>query len=83
MVLQHDIRWGFYTVFMGKTLKKEFDILFLNLIKESERDFLTFAIKIHLKNSGNDIDPNKISGNPEISNPCTSVYSKPYKHFYF
>ena len=28
---------------------KELNILFLNLINESERDFSTLAIKIHLK----------------------------------
>ena len=38
-----------YTAFMGKTSKKRLDILFFNLINESECDYLTLAIKIHLK----------------------------------
>ena len=49
-----------YTVFMGKTSKKGLDILFFNLINESECDYLTLTIKILLKKTGNDIALNKI-----------------------
>ena len=36
---------------MGQKFKKELDVLFFNLINESERDFLTLAIKIHIRKS--------------------------------
>ena len=44
---------------------KELNILFLNLINESERDFSILAIKIHLKKkkSGNEFGLIIISGN--------------------
>ena len=50
---------------MGKAFKKDLDMLFFNLINKNEQDFLTSAIKIHLKKkkSGSDKGPNKICEN--------------------
>ena len=43
--MYHDSIQGLYLVFMGKTLKRELDMLHFNLINESEHNFLTLSIQ--------------------------------------
>ena len=58
--------------------------MFFNLISETELNFLTLAIKIHLKKekSGN-INLNQMSGNPEISGDFSFLKDNNFLLFFF